>query len=191
MIYPDHELSRCIREGRLTITPELLPEQIGPASIDLRLSSRFRVFRPGKIIAIDPLEGIPSDYLESRDLEPHEYFVLRPHEFVLAATMEYVKVGPDIVGRLEGKSTLARMGILVHSAGFVDPGYAGTLTLEISNQGSASVLLRPGMYICHLAIHQLSSPAKCPYNVRKRSSYCGDQGPTPPRMENLFPQGSA
>jgi dCTP deaminase len=111
---------------------------------------------------------------------------LHPNSFVLAATLEYVKVPSDLVLRVEGKSTLARMGILVHTAGFVDPGFEGTLTLEISNQSEIPVALYPGMYICQIAVEYLSSPAEVPYNKRKKSLYSKQKYPQVAKLENLF-----
>lgn len=115
-----------------------------------------------------------------------EPFILHPHNFVLASTREYLVVPDDHVVNVEGKSTLARMGILVHTAGFVDPGFEGALTLEISNNADLPVLLYPGMYICQIAVHTMSSPAERPYNVRKKSLYTGDTGPAAARTKNLF-----
>lgn len=188
MILPDHEIRSAIADGRLGFTPTLLDEQIGPASIDLRLSNTFRVFRPGRITVIDPRSGIPPEYLETLTLDADTPFVLHAGEFVLAATVEYVKIPDDLAGRVEGKSTLARFGILVHSAGYVDPGYEGVLTLEISNRLEIAVQLYPGMYICQIAIEKLSSAAACPYHARPRALYLGDRGPTEARTANLFPR---
>jgi len=97
-----------------------------------------------------------------------------------------VKVPDNIILRVEGKSTLARMGILVHTAGFVDPGFEGNLTLEISNQSNLAVALYPNMYICQIAVETLSTPAQSPYNKRKRSLYHRQKGPTEARLKNLF-----
>ena len=188
MILSDRDLKRAICDGRLRFSPDLLDEQIGPASIDLRLGCEFKIFRPGRYVAIDPKQGtIPLDYLESITRSREEAFVLHPNQFVLASTHESVRLADDLALRVEGKSTLARMGILVHAAGFVDPGYEGTLTLEITNNGPLVVYLWPGMYICQVAAQQLSSSAECPYNRRKHPLYMGDRGPTGPRTNNLFP----
>lgn len=188
MILSDQDLKCAIRDGRLRFSPDLLDEQIGPASIDLRLGCEFKVFRPGRYVAMDPKKEIPLDYLELITRGREEPFVLHPNQFVLASTYECVKVADDLSMRVEGKSTLARMGIMVHAAGYVDPGFEGALTLEIANNGPVAVYLHPGMYICQVAVGKLTSPAECPYNQRKRSLYMGDRGPMAPKTNNLFPR---
>ncbi|OGY58804.1 MAG: dCTP deaminase, partial [Candidatus Colwellbacteria bacterium RIFCSPHIGHO2_12_FULL_43_12] len=119
-------------------------------------------------------------------LKDDEPFIIHPGNFVLASTKEYVKLGDDVAMKVEGKSSLARMGILVHTAGFVDPGFEGTLTLEISNQSNVAVALYPNMYICQVAVYRLSSPAETPYNKRKKSLYLKQKQPTEVRTKNLF-----
>ena len=110
---------------------------------------------------------------------------MHPNNFVLVNTKEYIKVPDNIVLRVEGKSTLARMGILVHTAGFIDPGYEGTITLEVSNQSDIPVALYPGMYICQVAVENLSSRAEMPYNKRKKSLYSKAKEPLPAKTNNL------
>lgn len=171
MILSDRDLRRVIAARRLIFRPELMSDQISPASIDLRLSPTFKVFRQSKLSLLNPKEGLPKDFMDTHRLKSGEYFVLHPGNFVLASTIEYIKVPDDMVVRVEGKSTLARMGILVHTAGFVDPGFEGSITLEISNQSNVAMALHPEMYICQIAVHIMSSPAEVPYNVRKKSLY--------------------
>lgn len=188
MTLSDRDLKRALREKKLVLSPKLKPCQIGPASIDLRLSGDFKTFRTTRLSLLDPREGLPRDLMDNFRLKNHEFFVLHPNSFVLASTLESIKVSDDFVVRAEGKSSLARMGILVHTAGFVDPGFAGNLTLEISNQSNVAVALYPGMYICQIAVEFLSSPAEVPYNRRKRSLYRGKraQGTVKASPKNLF-----
>jgi dCTP deaminase len=171
MILSDRDLKKIIKQKKLVISPRLKPAQIGPASIDLTLSPIFKLFHITKQSLMDPRKGLPEDFMETRILKKGETFILHPNNFILASTQEYIKVPDDLVIRVEGKSTLARMGILVHTAGFVDPGFAGNITLEISNQSNLAVVLYPGMYICQIAVETVSTPAEVPYNKRKRSIY--------------------
>ena len=112
--------------------------------------------------------------------------MVHPNNFVLASTLESIKVSDDMVVRVEGKSSLARMGILVHTAGFIDPGFEGDITLEISNQSNIAVAIYPGMYICQIACEPLSSRAEVPYNKRKKSLYSNQKGPVEANTSNLF-----
>jgi len=126
------------------------------------------------------------DFIITKKIKSGEAFILHPNNFILASTKEYIKVPDDMVLKVEGKSTLARMGILVHTAGFVDPGFEGTLTLEISNQSNLPVALYPDMHICQIAVEILSSPAEVPYNKRKKSLYSKAKGPIAAKTNNLF-----
>ena len=186
MILSDRDIRKAIREGRLVFQPRLKPVQIGPASIDLRLGPIFKTFHVTKLSLVDPKQGLPEDYMDTYRLKPSQPFVLHPNHFILASTLEYLKVANDIAVRAEGKSTLARMGILVHTAGFVDPGFEGVLTLEISNQSNVAVALYPRMYICQIAVEFLSSPAEVPYNKRQRSLYRKQRAPAIANPKNLF-----
>ncbi len=135
MILSDRDIQKVIKEKRLIFKPALSKDQIGPASIDLKLGRIFKSFNISKQSMLDTKKGLPDkSFISTRKLKDNEPFILHPTDFVLASTKEYVKVSDDLVLKVEGKSTLARMGILVHTAGFVDPGFEGTLTLEISNQ---------------------------------------------------------
>lgn len=185
MVLSDRDLKAIIAKGKLTFRPPLAAAQIGPASIDLRLGDTFMVFRPGRYLELDPKKGLPADFMEKIVLRGRP-FILHPGNFVLASTREYLKVPDDYVVNVEGKSTLSRMGILVHTAGFVDPGFEGSLTLEVSNHADLPVLLHAGMYICQIAVHALSSPAARPYNKRQKSLYRKNRGPVAARTKNLF-----
>jgi dCTP deaminase len=186
MIYSDRDLKRIIKAKKLGFEPVLKDDQIGPASIDLKLADEFKMFRIDKFSLLDTKKPIPPHFMETIKLEKNEPFIVHPGSFIIASTSEYVKVSDDIVVTVEGKSSLARMGILVHTAGFVDPGFEGTITLEISNQSNIAVALYAGMYICQIAVSPLSTPAENPYNKRKKSLYMGQKGPTMTDTRNLF-----
>ena len=186
MILSDRDLKTAIKKGRLGFSPAVAPQQIGPCSIDLRLGPDFKMFKSSRLVLIDPKEGLPHDYMEEVRLRDEDKFILHPGDFVLASTIESIRVGDDLMVRVEGKSTLARMGILVHTAGFVDPGFEGNITLEISNQSNVAIALYPGMFICQVAAHGLSSPSEVPYNKRKHSAYKKSKGTVMPNPQNLF-----
>jgi dCTP deaminase len=187
MILSDRDIKKLIKEKKLIFNPKLSPDQIGPASIDLKLGPVFKSFNIAKHHLLDIKKGLPDkDFIIRKKIKEDDFYILHPHSFVLAATLEYVKVPKDLVLRVEGKSTLARMGILVHTAGFVDPGFEGALTLEISNQSELPVALYPEMYICQVAVELLSSPAEVPYNKRKKSLYSKQKDPTTAKTKNLF-----
>ena len=187
MILSDKDIKNIIKQNLLVFKPKLSNKQIGPASIDLKLGPIFKKFNISKQFLLDTKKALPDkDFIITQKVKPQEPFILHPNDFVLASTKEYVKVPNNIVLRVEGKSTLARMGILVHTAGFVDPGFEGTLTLEISNQSNLPVALYEDMYICQVAIENLTSPAEIPYNKRKKSLYSKSQGPKTANTNNLF-----
>lgn len=186
MVLSDRDIKKAIKDGRLVFKPKISDDQIGPASIDLRLSPIFKVFHTEKHTLLDVKNGLPKEFLKSYRMKNDEYFVLHPNSFVLTSTIEYIKVPDDLLVKVEGKSSLARMGILVHTAGFIDPGFEGTITLEVSNQSNLAVTLYPRMYICQISIEQLSSPSETPYNKRKKSLYLKQKGPTEAKIKNLF-----
>lgn len=187
MILSDRDIKKIIKEGRLAFKPKLdEADQIGPASIDLRLSPIFKVFRLERNSLLDPKKGLPKNFMKTYRIKSGKCFILHPNNFILASTVEYIKVSNGIAVRVEGKSSLARMGILAHTAGFIDPGFEGEITLEISNQSNIAVKLYPGMYICQIAVEQMSSPAEKPYNKRKKSLYMKQKGPTTANTKNLF-----
>lgn len=186
MILSDRDIKKAIKKGRLAFEPKLKPDQIGPASIDLKLSPIFKVFNTEKESLLDIKKGLPKNFTKTYKLKKGERFILHPNSFILASTLEYMKIPDDLVIRLEGKSSLARMGIMVHTAGFFDPGFEGTATLEISNQSNLAVALYPNMYICQIAVHQMSSPADVPYDKRRKSLYSKQKEPTEADTKNLF-----
>lgn len=181
MLLSDRDLLREIDNKRVAVEPFDL-EMVQPSSIDVRLDRMFRVFDNHKYPHIDP--SIEQEDL-TRLVEPEgdNPFILHPGEFVLGSTLEVVSLPDDLAGRLEGKSSLGRLGLLTHStAGFIDPGFSGHITLELSNVATLPIKLFPGMKIGQLCIFQLSSPADHPYGSDKYGSrYQGQRGPTASR----------
>lgn len=186
MLLSDRDLRTQIDAGRISLDP-YLPSMVQPSSIDVRLDRYFRVFENHKYPVIDPSE--PQSEL-TRLVEPDgdEPFVLHPGEFVLGATYESISLPDDIAARLEGKSSLGRLGLLTHStAGFIDPGFSGHVTLELSNVATLPIKLWPGMKIGQFCFFQLTSPAEFPYgSERNQSRYQGQRGPTPSRSALNF-----
>nr|WP_274717283.1 dCTP deaminase [Corynebacterium hesseae] len=164
---------------RLSVEP-YDAEMIQPSSIDVRLDKFFRVFNNSRYTHIDPKEEMP-DLTSEVEVAEGDAFVLHPGEFVLGATLEKFTLPANLAGRLEGKSSLGRLGLLTHStAGFIDPGFSGHITLELSNTANLPITLWPGMKVGQLAIFQMSSPAQAPYGSGALGSkYQGQRGPTP------------
>ncbi|AKZ60814.1 Deoxycytidine triphosphate deaminase (plasmid) [Streptomyces ambofaciens ATCC 23877] len=186
MLLSDRDLHDAISRGQLGVTP-YEEAMLQPASIDVRLDRTFRVFENHRASHIDP--AVQQDDLtrlvEVPDGEP---FILHPDEFVLASTYERVRLPRYLAARLEGKSSLGRLGLATHStAGFIDPGFEGHVTLELSNQATLPLLLWPGMKIGQLAVIQMTSPAEHPYGSALRGSrYQGQRGPTASRSWQNF-----
>jgi dCTP deaminase len=161
-VLSDGTIRRLVEEGRLKIDP-WDPSLVQPASVDLRLGTSFRVFHNYRAHAID-LANPPKDLTEQIKISRDESFVIHPGEFALGATQEWVELPNDLVARIEGKSSLGRLGLIVHAtAGFVDPGFAGTLTLEITNLTRVPIVLWPGKPIAQLSLMTLDRPAERPY----------------------------
>lgn len=186
MLLSDRDLLAEIDNGRVGIDP-FHPDMVQPASIDVRLDRWFRVFENHRYPHIDPSLEQP-DLTRLIEPEGDEPFILHPGEFVLGSTYELVSLPDDVAGRLEGKSSLGRLGLLTHStAGFIDPGFSGHVTLELSNAATLPIMLYPGMKIGQLCLFRLSSPADHPYGSEKYGSrYQGQQGPTPSRSFASF-----
>jgi dCTP deaminase len=163
---------------------------VQPSSVDVRLDRFFRVFENHRYPHIDPAEEQP-DLTRQVEPEGDEPFILHPGEFVLGSTYELVTLPDDVAARLEGKSSLGRLGLLTHStAGFIDPGFSGHVTLELSNVATLPIKLWPGMKIGQLCFFKLSSPAQHPYGSAKYGSrYQGQRGPTPSRSYQNFLRG--
>ncbi|NED98760.1 dCTP deaminase [Phytoactinopolyspora halotolerans] len=186
MLLSDRDIRTAVDKGRIVLDP-YDPGMVQPSSIDVRLDRYFRVFENHRYPHIDPAQEQPD---LTRMVEPHpeEPFILHPGEFVLASTYEIVTLGDDVAARLEGKSSLGRLGLLTHStAGFIDPGFNGHVTLELSNVATLPMKLWPGMKIGQLCFFALSSPAEEPYgSARYGSRYQGQRGPTPSRSYLSF-----
>jgi dCTP deaminase len=181
VLLSDRDLKAEIDAGRVGVEP-YAESMIQPSSIDVRLDRWFRVFENHRYPHIDPSTEQP-DLTRLIEPEADEPFILHPGEFVLGSTFEVVSLPDDIAGRLEGKSSLGRLGLLTHStAGFIDPGFSGHVTLELSNVANLPIMLFPGMKIGQLCLFRLSSPAEHPYGSEKYGSrYQGQRGPTPSR----------
>jgi dCTP deaminase len=186
VLLSDRDIKQEIDAGRVAVDPYDL-SMIQPSSIDVRLDRWFRVFENHKYPHIDPSVEQP-DLTRLLEPEGDEPFVLHPGEFVLGSTYEVVTLPDDIAGRLEGKSSLGRLGLLTHStAGFIDPGFSGHVTLELSNVATLPIMLFPGMKIGQLCLFRLSSPAENPYGSAVYGSrYQGQRGPTPSKSYANF-----
>jgi dCTP deaminase len=189
VLLSDRDIKAAITSGRLGIDPydETL---VQPSSIDVRLDRMFRTFENHKYPHIDP--ALPQDDLTRLvEVKPDEPFVLHPGEFALGSTYEVISLADDVAARLEGKSSLGRLGLLTHStAGFIDPGFSGHVTLELSNVATLPIMLWPGMKIGQVCVFQLSSPSEHPYGSSIYGSrYQGQRGPTPSRSHLNFRRG--
>ena len=181
MLLSDRDIRAEIAANRVGVEP-FDEAMIQPSSVDVRLDKFFRVFENHKYSVIDPSIEQP-ELTREVVADGDEPFILHPGEFVLASTYEVITLPDDIAGRLEGKSSLGRLGLLTHStAGFIDPGFSGHITLELSNVANLPVKLFAGMKIGQLCLIKLSSPAEHPYGSEKYGSrYQGQRGPTPSR----------
>jgi dCTP deaminase len=181
MLLSDKDIRAQIEAGRIGLDP-LSMELIQPSSMDVRLDRFFRLFDNHKYPFIDPREQ-QDDLTRFVEVDKDEAFILHPGEFVHGSTIEFVTLPNDIAARLEGKSSLGRLGLLTHStAGFVDPGFKGHVTLELSNVATLPIKLWPGMKIGQLCFFQLSSPSETPYGSAKYlNRYQGQRGPTASR----------
>lgn len=181
MLLSDRDIRAVLKSGHVRIDP-YDPEMVQPASVDVRLGRLFRVFENHRHSVIDPSEHQP-DLTRLARVDDDAPFVLHPGEFVLASTVESVTLPADVAARLEGKSSLGRLGLVTHStAGFIDPGFSGNVTLELSNAASLPILLRPGMRVGQLCLLWLTSRAERPYGSPGLGSrYQGQQGPTASR----------
>jgi dCTP deaminase len=186
VIFSDRTIRESVASGRIIIDPYDI-DMVQPSSVDLRCASVFRVFENHKYPLIDP-KADQDDLTTSIEAADDEPFILHPGEFVLGSTLEIVGLADDIVARLEGKSSLGRLGLLIHStAGFIDPGFKGQVTLELSNVANLPIAIYPGMKIGQVSFYQLSTPAEHPYgSPGAGSKYQGQSGPTPSRVHHDF-----
>lgn len=171
-ILSDKTIKEYLEEGKIVIDPLKDEQQIQPSSIDMRLGDEFKVFKVIRKPYIDPKdEEDIAEYMESSTVPEGEAFIIHPNEFALATTQEYVKVPDDLVARVEGRSSMGRLGVTMHvTAGYVDPGFEGRITLEISNIGAMPVALYPGQRVCQLVFETMTTPAELPYGHPKRNS---------------------
>ena len=178
MVLSDRDIKREMQQGRIIIEPLQLKD-VQPASVDVRLGSNFRIFRNCTHTYIDPLIEQP-DLTEEVIVPEGESFILHPGQFALGTTLERIVLPDDILGKLEGKSTLGRLGLMIHStAGYVDPGWDGELTLELSNVATLPIMLHPGMRIGQMSFERMSSPVERPYgSAQLGSHYQGQKGAT-------------
>jgi dCTP deaminase len=188
MILSDRDIKAAIASGRVRVEssqPELFPH-IHASSMDFRLGNVFKLYEHSKFPVLDPLK--PESFagnMRTITVPNGEAFIVQPGEFLLGVTQEKITLPDDMVARVEGRSSLGRLGIIVHStAGFVDPGFAGTITLEISNLNRLPVALYPGMRICQIAFEQMTSAAETPYDQKPFSKYQGQVLPEESRLAN-------
>lgn len=171
-ILSDKTIKEYLEEGKIVIDPLKDEQQIQPSSVDMKLGDEFKVFKVIRKPYIDPKdEEDIAEYMESSTVPEGEAFIIHPNEFALATTQEYVKVPDDLVARVEGRSSMGRLGVTMHvTAGYVDPGFEGRITLEISNIGAMPVALYPGQRVCQLVFETMTTPAELPYGHPKRNS---------------------
>ena len=185
-VLSDHSIREALANGRIGIEP-LDDDAVQPASVDLRLDSAFRIFKVTSRPYVDVHEPM-DDLTELVQIIPEEPFVVQPGSFCLGSTLETITVPNDIVARVDGKSSLGRLGLLVHAtAGYVDPGWTGKLTLELSNQSQMPIALYYGMRIAQISFIELTTPVDRPYgSAELGSKYQGQTGPTPSRISREF-----
>ncbi len=180
MILSDRDIVRALDEGRIRIDPSPdLEKQLGSVSVDFRLGTTFMVFEHSRFSYIDPRHPQSiGDAMRTIEVSDEEPFIMQPGDFALASTMESLELADDLLGRLEGRSSIARLGITVHSTAAVfEPGWTGTATMELSNLGRMAVALYPGMRICAFSFETVSSPVMTPYRTKKDNKYAGQVTP--------------
>jgi dCTP deaminase len=186
LIFSDRSIREAIESGSIQIDP-FEPSFVQPSSVDLRVGQGFRVFVNHRYGQIDPRHP-QTDLTQLVDTGEDDPFMLHPGEFVLGSTLERIKLGNDVVARLEGKSSLGRLGLLIHStAGFIDPGFQGHITLELSNVATLPIAIYPGMKIGQISFYQMTTAADVPYgSPQLGSKYQGQTGPTASRSHQDF-----
>lgn len=186
MILSDKDIREYIKKKRIVVKPlPDLKKQLGAASLDLRLGDQFLIFRHSKRAFIDLADPHFADHMtEEVKISQKEPYVLQPGEFVLGKVLEWVELPDDLSARIDGRSSLGRLGLVIHStAGHIDPGFRGNLTLEMSNIGMMPILLYPKLRVCQLVFEKLSSPAEVPYYKKKGAKYLGSKKPEISRLE--------
>ena len=185
MVLSDGDIKKALKSKKIVITPAPnLLSQLGSCSIDLRLGNVFRVFDHSRNAYIDPAKKDYSNEITKEvKVKKNDSFMMQPGDFVLAVTLEKVKIAPDLMGRLEGRSSLGRLGIVVHStASIFDPGWDGKPVLELGNLGRMAVKLTPGMRICAMTFEELTSAAEIPYVKKAKAKYKIQDGPSESRI---------
>lgn len=180
MIYSDRDIKRLLAEGQIKVDPAPdLTTQLGSCSLDLRLSHEFSVFEYNKHPFVDVRNPQQSrEIMKAITVEDDQPFILHPQSFVLAITLEHVELPDNVVARLEGRSSLGRLGIIVHAtASVIDPGWRGRIVLELANHGQMPVALYPGMRVCSVTFEPLSSPVEMPYWKKAEAKYKNQQAP--------------
>jgi dCTP deaminase len=180
MVLSDRDIRAAIESGRIKIDPMPdLDSQLGSVSVDFRLGRTFMVFEHSRHSFIDPRRPQSiGEAMRTIVVEEDEAFIMQPGDFALASTIESLELPDDLLGRLEGRSSIARLGITVHSTAAVfEPGWVGTATMELSNLGRMAVALYPGMRICAFSFETLSSPVSTPYRLKLNNKYAGQQSP--------------
>lgn len=180
MILSDRDIQKALREKSIRIIPAIdIKTQLGSCSVDLRLGRQFRVFNHSTVAYIDTANSkVSTDMMREVSPKPSQPFILQPGDFVLATTIESIGIPDNMIGRLEGRSSLGRLGIVVHStASIFEPGWDGVVVMELGNLGRMPVALYPGMRICSMTFEQLSSPARIPYSQKKSAKYVHQKTP--------------
>ncbi len=188
-ILSDKTIKEYLKEGILSIEPLEDEKQIQPSSVDMRLGDEFKVFKVIRKPYIDPKdEDDIASYMESTTVKKGDAFIIHPNEFALATTAEYVKVPDDLVARVEGRSSMGRLGVTMHvTAGFIDPGFEGNITLEISNIGAMPVALYPGQRVCQIVFETMTTASEKPYGHPERNSkYMGQTRPESSRIKSDY-----
>jgi dCTP deaminase len=191
MVLSDRDIIKALEEGRIRIDPAPdLEKQLGSVSVDFRLGKTFMVFEHSRFSYIDPRHPQSiGDAMRTIEVEDDESFIMQPGDFALASTMESLELADDLLGRLEGRSSIARLGITVHSTAAVfEPGWIGTATMELSNLGRMPVALYPGMRICAFSFETVSSPVMTPYHKKTGNKYAGQ---VTPRASQLSEENQA
>lgn len=187
MILSDRDIKKALASGKIIIKPKPdLAVQLGSCMLDLRLGNVYRVFNHSRTPYLDPQNPKTlADVTTEIKIPDGEPFTLHPGEFILAVTKEYIEMPDDLTGRLEGRSSIGRLGVVIHStAANIECGFRGNITLELANMGRIPVMLYPGMRICSLSFEELTSPAEVPYYKKKSAKYVGQKAPDTSKIGN-------
>ena len=189
MILSNRDIKKALENGRIKITPEPnLAIQLGSCSIDLHLGNRFRLFKNSKYPFIDLRQNIDiNELMDEVEITDDRPFIMQPGSFALANTMESLELADDLLGRIEGRSSLGRLGIIVHgTASVFDPGWIGIPTMELGNLGTMPIALYPRMRICSFTFEEVSSKVDVPYRKKKNNKYAGQKSPLASKLTEEF-----